>query len=67
MQAAWLEAVGAPLEIKEVSDPVAAPAGVVVRVLAVRASAFALADIDKAIAAAKSLGGLDYALLLPNG
>ena len=34
---------------------------------AVRASVFALRDIERAIDAAKQLGGLDYALLLPNG
>lgn len=40
MKAAWLEAVGAPLEIRELPEPVAVPGGVVVRVLAVRVPSY---------------------------
>ncbi len=40
MKAVWLEAVGAPVEIREVPDPVVTPGGVVVRVLAVRVPSY---------------------------
>ena len=40
MKAAWLKALGAPLEIREVPDPKAAASGVVVRVLAVRVPSY---------------------------
>ena len=36
MKAAWLEAIGSPLKIREVADPAASASGVIVRVLAVR-------------------------------
>jgi NADPH:quinone reductase-like Zn-dependent oxidoreductase len=40
LKAAWLETVGEPLQIRDVPDPVATPAGVVVRVLAVRVPSY---------------------------
>ena len=40
MKAVWLETAGAPLEIREVPDPVVTPSGVVVRVLAVRVPSY---------------------------
>jgi NADPH:quinone reductase-like Zn-dependent oxidoreductase len=40
VKAVWLEATGAPLEIREVPDPVITPSGVVVRVLAVRVPSY---------------------------
>jgi NADPH:quinone reductase-like Zn-dependent oxidoreductase len=46
MKAAWLERIGAPLEIREVPDPVVAASGVVVRVLAVRVPSYTRKVID---------------------
>ena len=46
MKAAWLTAIGAPLEIREFPDPVAAVSGVVVRVLAVRVPSYTRKVID---------------------
>lgn len=40
MKAVWLEAIGVPLEIRDVPDPVVRPGGVVVRVLAVRVPSY---------------------------
>ena len=56
MKAIWLETVGAPLEIREVPDPVPAPAGVVVRVLAVRVPSYTRKVFD---------GSLGYDLPTP--
>lgn len=46
MKAAWLESLGAPLEIREVPDPKPAASGVVVRVLAVRVPSYTRKVID---------------------
>lgn len=46
MKAAWLEAIGEPLEIREVPDPVVTISGVVVRVLAVRVPSYTRQVID---------------------
>lgn len=56
MKAAWLEAVGAPLEIRDVPDPVVTPSGVVVRVLAVRVPSYTRKVFD---------GNLGYDLPTP--
>ena len=56
MKAAWLEAVGTPLQIRDIPDPVATPAGVIVRVLAVRVPSYTRKVCD---------GTLGYDLLTP--
>jgi threonine dehydrogenase-like Zn-dependent dehydrogenase len=56
MKAVWLEAVGAPLEIRDVPDPIVNPAGAVVRVLAVRVPSYTRGVFD---------GTLGYDLLTP--
>ena len=40
MKALWLEAVGEPVEIRDVPDPVVMSSGVIVRVLAVRVPSY---------------------------
>jgi NADPH:quinone reductase-like Zn-dependent oxidoreductase len=46
VKAVWLEAVGAPLEIRDVPDPVVTPSGVVVRILAVRVPSYTRRVLD---------------------
>jgi NADPH:quinone reductase-like Zn-dependent oxidoreductase len=46
VKAVWLEAVGAPLEIRDIPDPVVSPSGVVVRVLAVRVPSYTRRILD---------------------
>lgn len=56
MKAAWLETIGAPLEIRELPDPIAPPGGVVVRVLAVRVPSYTRKVFD---------GSLNYDIPVP--
>jgi NADPH:quinone reductase-like Zn-dependent oxidoreductase len=46
VKAAWLEAVGTPIEIRDVPDPAVAATGVVVRVLAVRVPSYTRGVFD---------------------
>jgi len=46
MKAAWLEATGTPIEIRDVPDPAVSAAGVVVRVLAVRVPSYTRSVFD---------------------
>src|SRR5208283_3958 len=50
VKAAWLEAIGAPVVIRDVPDPVVSASGVVVRVLAVRVPSYTRHVFDGSLA-----------------